>query len=325
MESKVAQGLECLQERLSIIGSMRIEHSRQFLRMAFVTFVAAGFVGTGRGRAQQPSATKTAVAAARDYVGFDANEYPGDDLLPALRKQFSFTGYWLNNPPGADHNPWAGKRDVIRQNGFGFLVVVNGRLDKEILKARKAGKSPAAFGREDAATAIAAAKREGFPARTILFVDQEEGGRMLSEQAEYLLAWTEAVAGSSYRPGIYASGQPVSEGKGPDGKPVTITTVQDLRQQLKEKHLHEIAFWVAQDACPPAPGCVVRPANPPSPDLSGTLDAAAWQYAQSPRRSSITQACGASYNRDGNCYAAGLRQYQLDLSVSTSPDPSHGR
>lgn len=34
------------------------------------------------------------------YLGFDLNEYPGDDALPALRKTFSFTGYWLSPPPG---------------------------------------------------------------------------------------------------------------------------------------------------------------------------------------------------------------------------------
>ena len=34
-------------------------------------------------------------------------------LLPALHKQFAFTGFWLNNPPGASHNAWAGKRDVL--------------------------------------------------------------------------------------------------------------------------------------------------------------------------------------------------------------------
>jgi hypothetical protein len=55
------------------------------------------------------------------------------------------------------------------------------------------------------------------------------------------------------------------------------------------------------------------------------MDAAAWQFAQSPRRKSITQACGSTYNRDGNCYAPGAGGYQLDLNVSASPDPSHGR
>jgi hypothetical protein len=264
-------------------------------------------------------------AFAQTYVGFDANDYPGDALLPALHRQFAFTGYWLTNPPLADHNPWVGKRDLLLRNGFGFLVLANGRWDKEILKAQKSGKPPAALGREDAAAAIAPAQREGFPPRTILFLDQEEGGRMLPEQAGYLLAWTEAVANSAYRPGVYASGQPVPDGTSPDGKPVTITTIQDIRGHVAAGHLHEIAFWVIQDACPPAPGCVVQASQSPAPDLSGTMDAAAWQYAQSPRRKSITQACGATYNRDGNCYAPGMSQFQLDLSSSGSPDPSHGR
>ena len=275
--------------------------------------------------AQQSPQAQSPAAVAQSYLGFDANEYPGDDLLPALRKQFTFTGYWLNNPPGADHNPWLGKREALLRNGFGFLVVFNGRLDKEILKAQKAGKKPAAFAVEDAAAAVAAARHEGFPAHTILFLDQEEGGRLLLEQADYLLGWTEAIARTDYRPGVYTSGLPVSDGTGPDGKPATITTIQDIRARVATAHLHQIAFWVYQDACPPAPGCVVNPTHPPTPDLSGTLQADAWQFAQSPRRRSFTQSCGASYNRDGNCYAPGLTQYQLDLSSSASPDPSHGR
>jgi hypothetical protein len=286
-----------------------------------LTLAAAALALTSIAPAQQtPQQTKP---AARNYSGFDSNEYPGDDLLPALRKQFAFAGYWLNNPPGANHNPWAGKRDILLRNGFGFLVVFNGRLDKEILASAKSGKPAAALGHEDAAAAVAAARREGFPPRTILFLDQEEGGRMLPEQAAYLLAWTEAVAASPYRPGVYASGQPVPD-EDQNGKHITITTIQDLRQQVAAKHLHEIAFWVAQDACPPAPGCVVHPDQPQKLDLSGTLDATAWQYAQSPRRKEITQVCAATYNRDGNCYAPGLTQYRLDLSVSASPDPSHG-
>jgi hypothetical protein len=258
------------------------------------------------------------------YAGFDANDYPGDALLPILRKQFTFTGYWLTNPPGANHNPWMGKRSILLRKGFGFLVVANGRLDKEILQSQKSGNLPAALGRQDAAAAAAAAQREGFPPHTILFLDQEEGGLMLPEQAAYLLAWTEAIARTAYRPGVYASGQPVPNGNGPNGKPVTITTIQDLRAHVAAEHLHEISFWVAQDACPPAPGCVVQP-NPPAPDRSGTLDSTAWQFAQSPRRNSITRACGTTYNSDGNCYAPGVAHYPLDLSVSRSPDPSHGR
>jgi hypothetical protein len=272
----------------------------------------------------QAQPAKPSAPAPQNYLGLDANDYPGDDLLPALRKQFAFTGYWLTNPPLTNHNPWVGKRDILLRNGFGFLVLANGRLDKEILRSQKSGKPPAALGRQDAAAAVAAAKREGFPPRTILFLDLEEGGRMLPEQSAYLLAWTEAVAQSAYLPGLYASGQPVPDGKGPDGKPVTITTIQDIRQHVAAQHLHPIAFWVIQDACPPAPGCVVNPAHPPSPDLSGTLDATAWQFAQSPQRKNLTRSCTATY-RDGNCYAPGVPSFALDLSSSSSPDPSHGR
>jgi hypothetical protein len=273
--------------------------------------------------AQSVAPAAGSASGQQNYVGFDANDYPGDAQLPALRKQFAFTGYWLTNPPLTNTNSWVGKRSVLLRNGFGFLVVANGRLDKEIVHAQKSGKPPAALAREDAAAVVAAARREGFPPGTIVFLDQEEGGRMLSEQADYLLAWTEAVAATTYRPGVYASAHPVPDGKGPDGKPVTITTIQDIRQRVAAQHLHPIAFWVIQDGCPPAPGCVVQ-TKPSSPDLSGILDADAWQYAQSPR-TNFAQACSATYGKDSNCYAPGISHIPLDLSVSASPDPSHGR
>src|SRR5580692_4313891 len=68
----------------------------------------------------------------RVYLGFDVNEYPSDQALPALRKTFAFAGYWLNVPPGADENNWSGKRAQFVKNDFGFLVLFNGRLDKEL-------------------------------------------------------------------------------------------------------------------------------------------------------------------------------------------------
>ena len=285
-----------------------------------------GLLAGAAAPAQQPA--KAPAAAARNYAGFDANDYPGDDQLAALRKQFAFAGYWLNNPPGASDNPWAGKREALVRAGFGFLVVFNGRLDKEILAAQKSGKPPTALAREDAAAAVAAARREGFPPATILFLDQEEGGRMLPQAAAYLLAWTEAVAGTGYKPGVYASGQPVPD-EDENGKHITITTIQDIREQVAAQHLHAIAFWAFRDACPPAPGCVVDPAKLPPPGFSGTPDLAAWQYALSPHSSYVTQSCAASYNRDRNCYLPTalptLAHFQLDLSVSNSPDPSHGR
>lgn len=262
-------------------------------------------------------------AAAGGFRGFDRNDYPGEDTMATLHHSFAFTGYWLNNPPGESDNTWQGKRAILRRHGWGFLVLANGRLDAEILKAQKAGMSPAAFARKDAAEAIAAGRREGFPARTILFLDQEEGGRMLDEQGAYVLAWTEAVAASEFLPGLYASGQPV-----PDGPGQTITTIDDIRTRVSSQHLHAIAMFSAQDACPPAPGCTLQ-AKPLSSSGELTLspggNLVAWQYSQSPRRPELTRACAKTYAADGNCYAPGAATTFLDMDLASSPDPSHGR
>jgi len=254
---------------------------------------------------------------AGQHLGFDRNLYPGDAVLPALRQHFAFTGYWLNNPPGENANTWRGKRDTLLRNGFGFLVLFNGRLDAEILKAKRRGTTPETLGRQDATTAIAAAQREQFPAGTILFLDQEEGGRLLDEQAAYLFAFTEAVAASTYKPGVYLSGQPVEDDPGK-----TITTAQDVREKIAAKHLHPVALFIYQDTCPPSSGCTLTP----SPvTAAGTSDVAVWQYAQSPRRPENTRACRKTYAADNNCYAPGVPKIYLDMSVATSDDPSHGR
>jgi hypothetical protein len=263
------------------------------------------------------SAKPTTYPTTQNPIGFDSNDYPGDDALPALRRHFAFAGYWLTSPPGEHENSWLGKRDVLMRNDFGFLVLANGKLDAEIRKAKRSGTPPSALGAKDAAAAIAAAQREHFPSHTIIFLDQEEGGRLNADQSAYLLAWTEKIAKSDYLPGVYASGQPVDDAPGK-----TITTIQDIREQVAARHLHPIAFWVYQDACPPANGCSMQP---PPLAASGTPDIAAWQYAQSPRRKEITAVCAKTYAADGNCYAPGLPQIMLDLSVASSPDPSHGR
>ena len=44
--------------------------------------------------------------AVTQYIGFDRNDYPGDANLKMLRQTFSYSGYWLNIPPGAKTNSW---------------------------------------------------------------------------------------------------------------------------------------------------------------------------------------------------------------------------
>jgi len=250
-------------------------------------------------------------SAQTSYLGFDRNEYPGDANLAELRKTFSYTGYWLNNPPGANANSWTGKRTQVNAAGFGFLVLFNGRLYAELKNVDRAKK----LGESDAQAATASARREGFPASTVIFLDQEQGGRLLPEQKAYLFAWIDGVTREGFGVGVYCSGI----GARDDGN---IVTVNDIRSAAASR---KISYWVTQDGCPPSPGCMLVPRL--APGVSGVAFADIWQYAQSPRRKDVAAAC-RGYSSDGGCYlpeSSGVAKLHLDLNTASSADPSHGK
>jgi hypothetical protein len=271
----------------------------------------AGLVAVSCSR---PTLGKPGTPAPAAYLGFDRNDYPGDNNMKLLRRTFSFAGYWLNNPPGATSNTWTGKRRKVEAMGFGFLVVFNGRSYKEI----KANGDATKLGHADGQLAIESARREGFPAKTIIFLDQEEGGRLLAEQRAYLHAWADAVQAAGFRAGVYCSGIAFKEDAGE-----TVITAEDIRQNAGGRHL---AFWVTNDACPPSPGCGF-PSKPPAPSASGVAFADVWQFAQSPRRPALTSACARTYNEDGDCIAPGgeAQRLHVDVNVAKTNDPSQGR
>jgi len=272
--------------------------------------------------------TSCFAAPKQTYLGFDRNNYPGDDALPALRKSFRYTSYWLNTPPGEKQNGWVGKRALLKSQGFGFLVLFNGRLDGQLK-----GSDAAAAGKMDGNAAVMAAKKEGFHPNVLIFLDQEEGGRLLPEQVAYLFSWIDAVESAGARAGVYCSGIDV-----PDGSS-TISTARDIlsREQTRSKSTSQtanaksssrkrLALWVANDQCPPSPGCIQTnkpPSNAlPSPDLTASI---IWQYAVSPRRPQFSASCPKNSDPDGNCYAPGLPHSPdttLDLNVANSPNPS---
>ncbi len=269
-------------------------------------FLLMVLLGTAAMQAQGPA-----------YLGFDRNGYPGDAALPVLRKSFSYTGYWLNNPPGEQGNSWVGKRAVLRKQGFGFLVLFNGRLDAQLK-----GHSAQALGTEDAKAAAAAVNREGFAPGVLIFLDQEEGGRLLPEQLAYLFAWVDAVRSTGARAGVYCSGIEVPEGRG------SISTAQDILAHEQARHgpANTLPLWIANDACPPSPGCA-RTGKLPSAGFSPSLAeaTAVWQYAQSPRRAQFSANCPQNAAPDGNCYVPGLPRSAnsfVDLNTAKSASPS---
>lgn len=279
------------------------------VRSSYVVLIAIGFcllLLVEKGQSQSSS-----------YLGFDRNEYPTDTNLKTLRQTFSYTGYWLNNPPGMSSNSWTGHRAAVEAAGFGFLVLFNGRLYAELKTVARATQ----LGRSDAQAAAAAARREGFPRATIIFLDQEQGGRMLPEQKAYIYAWVDGVTAAGFRAGIYCSGIPSVD----DGY---VVTAVDIHEHAGEgaRATRQIAYWVTNDACPPSPGCAF-PQHPPTPTQSGVGFAEVWQFAQSPRRNDAAAHC-TNYSRDGNCYPAGAfaaQRLHVDVNAATTSDPSHGR
>ncbi len=274
---------------------------------AALTWLTTGF---------QPAPWFSAHAASQTaFIGFDRNDYPGDAILKALRRTFSFSGYWLNNPPGAKTNSWTGKRKIIQGAGFGFLVLFNGRTYAEIKSAGDA----AGLGSSDAAAAVSAARAEGFPPQTTIFLDQEQGGRLLPEQRSYLHAWIDGVNSAQFAAGVYCSGIAAREAPG-----VFIVTAEDIRKNAGGR---SIKYWVVNDSCPPSPGCTVSRKNLWA-ESSGIGFADVWQFSQSPKRTDFAGGCSATYNQDGNCYPPGVDPVQglhVDLDVATSSDPSGGR
>lgn len=249
------------------------------------------------------------------YLGMDRNDYPGEANMQLLHQTFTFTGYWLNNPPGADRNSWEGKRRQLQSMGFGFLLLFNGREYRDL----KASGDAAGVGSRDAAKAVRAAESEGFPKKAILFLDQEQGGRMLPEQRAYIHAWIDGVVKGGYRAGVYCSGITFRE-----SSKVSVVTAVDIRDNAGGRQIH---FFISNDHCGPSPGCVF-PSVPPKPAASGVAFADIWQYAQSPRRPEMTAACRQTYAPDNYCYPPGIAPssgVHTDVNSANSPDPSQGR
>ena len=252
------------------------------------------------------------VLADAQYLGFDRNDYPGDASLPILRQTFSYAGYWLNNPPGEKSNPWIGKRKLVESSGFGFLVLFNGRL------ARQLQHGAAALGRSDGNAAVTAARREGFPSHTIIFLDLEEGGGMLAEQKAYIYAWVDTVNAGGFRAGVYCSAIPVQQDQD------TVNTADDIRATARGR---DITYWVVQDSCPPSPGCTF-PKRPDGAATSKISYAEVWQFVRSPKQQESAGKCGGYNVQDGNCYPPGVdpsAHLHVDLNTASSADPSHGR
>lgn len=245
------------------------------------------------------------------YLGFDRNDYPGDEAMKLLRRDFAFTGYWLGNPPGEKTNTWSGKREMLRSEGFGFVLLFAGPTSDQLRDEAYTRKRVA----DDTEAAAAAARREGFPPGSLIFLDIEEGGRLPLTYVTYLKLWASELGRLGFGAGVYCSGIPIDE-----GERISLITSDFIRDQIKPS---ELVYWVYNDSCPPSPGCKTAQ-DPPAPSASGIGYAQIWQFVRSPRDKQIARHC-RGYAKDGNCYAPfdTAHKYHLDVDSASSRDPSH--
>ena len=175
------------------------------------------------------------------HLGFDTNVYPGDNAMDAWKRagDYEWVGYYLPAPCHSDDS-WSGKRAQLVNNGWGLAVIYVGqqtwgrsfaRTTHTVVVRKRHGhrthtyrmtrttKIPvatnddsrcgapfvnAAQGKIDARDAIDAARKEGFPRGTVIFLDVEYMKSMPQRMRDYYRAWTRQVlADGRYKPGMY--------------------------------------------------------------------------------------------------------------------------
>ena len=155
-------------------------------------------------------------------MGFDTHTYPGDRTMAAWKAApgapYRWVGYYLPAPCHKDRS-WSGKRQTLVDMGWGIAVVYVGQQtwgrtprpsQKRLAALTKAGKTCNAdfispqHGVAEADDAIAAAEREGFPERSIVYLDLERMEKMPVVMRDYYRAWSRRLLEDGrYRPGVY--------------------------------------------------------------------------------------------------------------------------
>jgi Domain of unknown function (DUF1906) len=243
--------------------------SRTSLHSAAAELTAAP-AAIGGAVAQLASSTSR---SSHGHLGFDTNVYPGDNAMDAWRRagEYEWVGYYLGAPCHSDDS-WSGKRAQLVRSGWGLAVIYVGQQTwgrsyapttrtVVVHKKKKGHKTRtyrmtrtttipvatsndsrcgasfvnAAQGRIDARDAIDAARNEGFPIGTVVFLDVEYMTSVPQRMRDYYRAWTRAVLRDGrYKPGMYAHTRNAS------------TIYDDVGAEFDKAGVAaEPAFWIA--------------------------------------------------------------------------------
>lgn len=240
---------------------------------------------------------------ARGVPGFDTRDYPGETTMRRWfdASPYRWVGYYLPAPCYTG-TTWAGRRDVLRQQGWGFAVLYVGEQDWQAMQAAPGDTVPIAVegarcttlnltaenAARHAVEAETAARSDAFPQNTIIFLDVERVERVRPPLAEYVRTWARTMLERGhFVPGLYAHDLNASE-------LYAILAEEFVRAGRAERP----RLWVARSG-----GFdIVR-----APQESGYLTASVWQGRFDIRETHD----GITLN--------------IDVNVADTADPSRGR
>jgi len=163
------------------------------------------------------------------FPGFDTSIYPGDAAMSAWlfpSSPYYWSGYYLPAPCHRDVT-WTNKYATLHAMGWGLAAIYVGQQDwtqipQSIVGANGTARASQSIvseqavcsasllsaqqGTLEAADAVAQLKSNGFPDRTIVFLDVEFVTSVTPALLDYYRAWIAGVVRDGrYRPGIYAA------------------------------------------------------------------------------------------------------------------------
>jgi hypothetical protein len=241
--------------------------------------------------------------AARGVPGFDTRDYPGDATMRRWYEAspYRWVGYYLPAPCYTG-TTWSGRRESLRNMGWGFAVLYVGEQDWAAIRGLPQDTAPVAapgarcttvnltpeIAARHAAEAEAAAAADRFPDGTVIFLNVERVERVSPALAGYVRAWAATMLERGrFAPGLYAHDHNAAE-------LYAILAEEYARRARAERP----RLWVARAA-----GFDVRR----SPAESGYPVAVAWQG-----RFDIRETW------DGVTLT-------IDVNVADTADPSRGR
>jgi hypothetical protein len=175
--------------------------------------------------APAPATGTPAKADVVSFPGFDISLYPGDAAMRAWlypASPYYWAGYYLAAPCHHDTS-WTNKFTTLRGMGWGITAIYVGQQDWSQIPqaaAARAGEVSQqlitcsasllsdAQGVSEAADAVAKMRADGFPDRSVIFLDVEPVTVVTPALVEYFRAWIGGVVRDGhYRAAVYASKQ----------------------------------------------------------------------------------------------------------------------